>query len=1093
MSDMDPLYESMKDSAEDMSKAVVEMKTMMTADEDTDVDIEGYGPKPSFSKQIKSYLGSSYVIEASSIADGLSKTQAGQYFRVPQGAGSRASHIEYLNDNGSAVAVADYPGSAAVAELSQQVSTIEFNEPDFRRSALNAVAVWRGNSQEVPTFETPVPVGVVVTDYTSNNSATIPGKLAISVNGSLYSTIYLPQSGSRFSDGVLSSPFGAFRMAQCTFFRIAASDSSRVIVQFSVPAKVLTQAPVANTAQAYYDLSGKFAPLSVNEVSAATQYGISGSAVLNTFQMVIPTADITAAGYDYTNSNDVELFVRAIANQCLFLGYTGVYSTLKNVEGYFSRWVPSGEITVAPVSGSEAQVASVTILSKEDKGKVPVGKLEYQVADVKNDTSYTFTGFPTELKASFKPGAVHANSVLFLSTPDGTVIPGQFSPEWHPNPRTRADMGAHADGSLAHGSVFIPLDLTGGQIKTLELKGYATPGVSRGLPVATNKAAGLSVSFDGYTYDFTSFGGLGSVTTPQGKTFVTQVQAWASGIDSGAITDKASTLASTQKVISRGPVFVEVEQTVYNAAFTSLPAYSVRHVIRYRIFKKGRVYIRFLHQAVKDIPVSSLCGVNHRMIFPGVKLTVDEERYYSGYIADTDTGHTITMTLLRSHGDVHRDGTTYGPTRPGYFYAGNPSSTATRIMGGWKITSLTDYSLLNWPVPKDYCWTGEGFIDFESDQAGSKDKLTALYNRPISRLGNPCWPGAYRERIFSRLDQFCMGSMEWFNSDAATAYSGGTSNTKYYHSYCWDLYQYLTRGIGTLDDIYTRFKFRCDNSFGGFNTMGDGYLTGKLVLQFSSRLVVPVYEWLYKAAVRENNAAIVSAMKVSIASYADGIVTRFNTSGGCPLNGSQNAVGNSNSNAVAMRILALAIYMGTDTTGAYQTALNGLNSLLTGPLFNYVPGVLSDEAYSASKPSDWLVQANWLHYQAYVANNYLFACDIIGKTPDFDMVNYLLQAQTGLGGFQEVFYGVSESRRGSFNTATFAMYPLIRAGRASTICAAGDLWSQVEDQHTAVVGMTKRMYDFDGNTASGDARYEVSFNATVLVDCMLKYWFDARK
>ena len=53
MSDMDPLYESMKDSAEDMSKAAVEMKGMMTADENTDVNIDGYGSKPSFSKQIK--------------------------------------------------------------------------------------------------------------------------------------------------------------------------------------------------------------------------------------------------------------------------------------------------------------------------------------------------------------------------------------------------------------------------------------------------------------------------------------------------------------------------------------------------------------------------------------------------------------------------------------------------------------------------------------------------------------------------------------------------------------------------------------------------------------------------------------------------------------------------------------------------------------------------------------------------------------------------------------------------------------------------------------------------------------------------------
>lgn len=52
MADYNTLYEQMKDSADDMSQASVEMRQMMTADENTDVNIEGYGLKPSFSKQI---------------------------------------------------------------------------------------------------------------------------------------------------------------------------------------------------------------------------------------------------------------------------------------------------------------------------------------------------------------------------------------------------------------------------------------------------------------------------------------------------------------------------------------------------------------------------------------------------------------------------------------------------------------------------------------------------------------------------------------------------------------------------------------------------------------------------------------------------------------------------------------------------------------------------------------------------------------------------------------------------------------------------------------------------------------------------------
>lgn len=53
MSDMDPLYQLMQESAQDMSEAAVEQRSMMTADDETDVTIGGYGPKPSYSKQIK--------------------------------------------------------------------------------------------------------------------------------------------------------------------------------------------------------------------------------------------------------------------------------------------------------------------------------------------------------------------------------------------------------------------------------------------------------------------------------------------------------------------------------------------------------------------------------------------------------------------------------------------------------------------------------------------------------------------------------------------------------------------------------------------------------------------------------------------------------------------------------------------------------------------------------------------------------------------------------------------------------------------------------------------------------------------------------
>ncbi|UTQ79038.1 tail fiber protein [Klebsiella phage S9a] len=69
MSDMDPLYELMQASAQDMSEAAAEQRQMMTADENTDVTVGGYGPKPSFSKQLNSMVDKYVVRGFPSYAD----------------------------------------------------------------------------------------------------------------------------------------------------------------------------------------------------------------------------------------------------------------------------------------------------------------------------------------------------------------------------------------------------------------------------------------------------------------------------------------------------------------------------------------------------------------------------------------------------------------------------------------------------------------------------------------------------------------------------------------------------------------------------------------------------------------------------------------------------------------------------------------------------------------------------------------------------------------------------------------------------------------------------------------------------------------
>lgn len=123
MSDMDPLYELMKNSAEDMSEAAVEMKEMMTADNATDVNIEGYGPKPSFSKQIATlFTGKSNGIfriypDLETAQADIANTPEG-FATYVQTADSSGLWAEYVNTNGTLVATGRVmPSAEAIAAM----------------------------------------------------------------------------------------------------------------------------------------------------------------------------------------------------------------------------------------------------------------------------------------------------------------------------------------------------------------------------------------------------------------------------------------------------------------------------------------------------------------------------------------------------------------------------------------------------------------------------------------------------------------------------------------------------------------------------------------------------------------------------------------------------------------------------------------------------------------------------------------------------------------------------------------------------------------------------------------------------------------
>ena len=132
MSDMDPLYQLMQSSAQDMSEASVTQRTMMSADENTDVNIPGYGAKPSYSKQIKilaqkaTPLGPQYMNEADAQAAVASGAIVNGGYAYIRSTSNLALADEYQNQDGTLVATGkSVPSKAfidAVAKALQETN-----------------------------------------------------------------------------------------------------------------------------------------------------------------------------------------------------------------------------------------------------------------------------------------------------------------------------------------------------------------------------------------------------------------------------------------------------------------------------------------------------------------------------------------------------------------------------------------------------------------------------------------------------------------------------------------------------------------------------------------------------------------------------------------------------------------------------------------------------------------------------------------------------------------------------------------------------------------------------------------------------------
>lgn len=143
MSDMDPLYQLMENSANDMSRAAVEQISMITSDAQTDVVIEGYGPVPSYAKQIKDRIGEMTMIYSSE-AEAQNAINAG---KIPAGYTIMVGDLTtvgyasyYTNSNGVLTPVLDAnsnPVTQPTNALVQQLMSDLLTEVTTRKSLIS--------------------------------------------------------------------------------------------------------------------------------------------------------------------------------------------------------------------------------------------------------------------------------------------------------------------------------------------------------------------------------------------------------------------------------------------------------------------------------------------------------------------------------------------------------------------------------------------------------------------------------------------------------------------------------------------------------------------------------------------------------------------------------------------------------------------------------------------------------------------------------------------------------------------------------------------------------------------------------------------
>lgn len=862
-------------------------------------------------------------------------------------------------------------------------------------------------------------------------------------------TVNVVQDNISFSELLLPGEFfnSEGKVTDYQVFTVNDRASQNIVIGENTSRFALFLSQSIMTGTDYYlvfDKNGSFTPVTQVLAASALSLSVSGysAGTQSGFQLVIPNADITGAGYPLSQAGVLNYVVSAYGDYEFHVRTNTSSLISQNTNKLFNTGSviveSSGVLNFVFDFYSPADTKTLTVID--------TGYVKYS-STIKNNLNFDISGGLAEIRASFNPGEVHNQDCVILSDMSGNIIPCQWTPEPVVNYSTGEDMGFYADGSLRGGTFRFKTDLSAGALNAYRLLIYQDSRKKRTSPELTFTSSGASITVGEYAYHFDASNGYQlSSFTFNDETSVLKYSAYyaarlytESGYDVSMATGYKSIVVSDY-----GDVYAEVT--------TTLEFHDVQVIIKTKLFFDGKVNIDTTMRTMVDIPENTIFGLTGRMDIysPGADRNATLMTVFW-----TEQGTNRSAHLLYCHGHIHRDGDVYEARLPVWTFTAAPDANTNRLYGGWMYRTTT---LPIAAIAAGTVFAHGYYVDLAQQQASASAANDMAHNTPTGILGLGVIEAASRKNLVSEIaDYVYFRALYW---DAFMEANNTTEDMNIYAAHL-ALLKYGNSNRYTFNEIYSNFIDYLQFRYGGVSSLGTAYTNNKLVLQFASRAVIPNILWLYQESLAQGDTDKQDALKTAISSLADVMVSTFNEKGFIPLNYGATA-DNSNSNATGLRILAVAIYMGMDLSGAYLATLSALeNRLIT--VYTRTQNIMTESS------SGVLAGNQYLHYSMYAYHDYFRACQLIRRPLALDMSTYVLTALASYGALREQQFCVSNSRKGSSLTYAYCIVVLNTLGGQSGQGACSMLLGHLKEQMEPDGSMPRPMDDWPPNLNTGAA------------------------